>query len=123
LKYAWALAALAALSAPAFAQSMNADAFYRRAVKVQSKGMLAMFSGEAKPLMDEARAAANRARANRQAEAAAGRQTRFCPPPAGKAQLSNKDLMNLLGGLPPAERARIDMTEVMTRLLARKFPC
>jgi hypothetical protein len=55
--------------------------------------MLAMFSGEAKPLMDEARAAANRARANRQAEAAAGRRTRFCPPPTGKTQLSNQELM------------------------------
>jgi hypothetical protein len=31
--------------------------------------------------------------------------------------------MNRLGVIPAAERARIDMTEAMTRILIQKFPC
>src|SRR5205085_11751119 len=116
-------AVLALVPAAASAQAMNADQFYRRAVALQHKGMLAVFSrGEIKSLMGEAQAAAKQAAENRRAAVKAGQAPRFCPP-TGSFSMNDKDLMAHLSALPAAERGRIDMTEAMTRLFAAKFPC
>jgi hypothetical protein len=37
--------------------------------------------------------------------------------------MSDKEFMASLSAIPAEERARIDMTEAMTRILASKYPC
>lgn len=114
---------LALVPAAASAQSMNAEQFYQRATKLQSKGMFALFSsGEIKALTREAQAAGDRAAENRNAALKAGQQPRFCPPP-GPRKMGDKEFMARLGALPAAERARMNMGEAMTRILEIKFPC
>ncbi|MEP6982707.1 MAG: hypothetical protein ABI853_03575 [Sphingomicrobium sp.] len=109
--------------AAASAQSMNAEQFYQRATALQHKGMLAIFSrGEVKSLTTEAQAAGKQAAENRRAALKVGQEPRFCPP-AGSFNMNDKEFMAGLSALPAAERARIDMTEVMTRLFAARFPC
>lgn len=118
------LAALAVLfPTSALAQSMNAQSFYQRATALQDKGMMAVFSrGEIKALMAEAQAAMGAARGQRLAAVAAGKPQRYCPTVAS-GTISTTELMQRLGSIPAADRARIDMTEAMTRVLAAKFPC
>ena len=120
----WIGIALVALAAPALAQTMNADQFYKRARSLEKKGPLAIFSrGEINALMREAQAAGKQSGANRKADVAAGRRPRFCPPAEGRVRMNSDEFMALLSAIPPAERARIDMTEATTRIMARKFPC
>lgn len=82
------VAAALLLPSAASAQSMNAEAFYQRATKLQNKGAIAIFSGgEIKALMDEGQASGKKAGEQRRADVAAGRsrasarrQQRFrCP--------------------------------------------
>ena len=109
--------------AAASAQSMNAEQFYKRATALQSKGLLAVFSrGEINTLMGEVQAASKRAADTRRAALASGKPPRFCPP-AGSFSMNDKQFMAALSALPPTERARIDMTEAVTRIFAARFPC
>ena len=121
LKMTIAAAALC-LPAIASAQSMNADAFYKRATALSSRGMLAIFSGDVKGMMNEGKAAGAAARAQRLAAIKAGRKPRYCPP-EGPQSMGSTEFMQRLGAIPQADRARIDMTEAMTRILTVKFPC
>ena len=115
--------ALLTFSSAAFAQSMNAQTFYKRATALRKKGPLAIFSGgEIKALMNEGQAAGKAAGAAYDRDKKAGRPTRFCPPP-GKRQMGSDEYMQRLAAIPIAERARIDMTEATTRILIVKFPC
>jgi len=121
----WKLLApvLLLVSAPAAAQSMNAEAFYQRATALQKKGVMALFSrGEIKALTSEGQAAGARARDQRLAAVKAGQKPRFCPP-QGTVSIDSKEFMNRLSAIPAAERQRIDMTEATTRILTAKFPC
>ena len=111
------------MPAVASAQTMNAEQYYRRVTALQSKGMLAIFSGgEIKALTGEAQAAGKRAGENRRTALKAGQPPRFCPP-EGSFSMNDKEFMASLSALPAADRARIDMTEAMTRIFAAKFPC
>jgi len=111
------------IPAAASAQSMVAESFHKRAVALQKKGPLALFSrGEIKALMTEGQAAGTKSRELRLAAVGAGRKPRYCPPP-GKQAMGSDEFMNGLAAIPAADRARIDMTEATTRILARKFPC
>ena len=109
--------------AMAGAQSMNSEMFYQRSNKLMAKGPMALFSrGEIKTLMGEAERAIQAARARRLAEVAAGRPARSCPP-KGPQPMNSNEFMKRLGAIPAAERAKIDMTEAMTRITAARFPC
>lgn len=119
------LLAATALVAPAVAsaQSMNAETFLQRANKLMAKGPMALFSrGEIKALMKEGQASGQAAAARNKADKAAGRPTRFCAPP-GPQKMGSDEYMKRLGAIPREERARIDMTEATTRIMAVKFPC
>jgi len=118
------LIALAALlvAAPVAAQSMNAEAFYQRATALQAKGPLAIFSrGEITTLMNEVKAAAQKAREQRLATIRAGGKPRYCPPDS--SSIGSSEFMQRLSTIPAAERARIDMTEATVRVLASKYQC
>jgi hypothetical protein len=102
---------------------MNAEQFLQRATALQKKGPMALFHrGEIKALMSEGQASGKKANDQRKAALAAGRKPRFCPPEGG-TKLDSNDYMKRLGAIPAAERARMDMTEATTRILAGKFPC
>ena len=107
----------------AHAQAMNADDFYSRAIALQKKGAMALFSmGQVKALTAEAQAAGKKARENRLAAIAAGKTPRYCPP-EGPQAMSSSEFLTRLSAIRAGDRARIDMTEAMTRILQRKFPC
>ena len=110
------------MASGANAQTMNAEQFHQRATALKKKGAMAIFSGgEIKALTNEGKAAA-KAREQRLAAVKAGQKPRYCPP-EGKHSMDGNEFMNRLGVIPAAERARIDMTEAMTRILIQKFPC
>ena len=118
------LLAAAAIVLPsiASAQSMNAESFYKRSAALIAKGPLALFSrGEINVLMTEAGNAGKAARAQRLAALAAGKPPRACPPEQSK--MGSDEFMKRLGAIPAAERARINMTEAMTRITIARFPC
>lgn len=117
------VAAIALLvPAMASAQSMGAEVFFQKAQALQRKGMMAMFSGDVKKLMKEAKAAGESARAQRLATLRAKEKPRYCPP-AGSQRMGSDEFMQRLGAVPRADRIRINMTEAMIRILAVKFPC
>ena len=123
MKHVALLAGLLLVGAEASAQSMNAEQFHRRGTALQKKGVMALFSmGEIKALTKEAQAAGKVARDTRRADLAAGRAPRFCPP-KGEVSIDDKEFMTRLSAIPAADRARIDLTEAMMRILAAKFPC
>ncbi|MBA3576402.1 MAG: hypothetical protein H0W39_02130 [Sphingomonas sp.] len=116
-------AALAAFASPAAAQSMNAEAFHRQATALQKKGAMAVFSmSKIKALAAEGRAASLKARETRLAAVAAGKAPRYCPP-EGPQKMDSSEFMSLLSAIPAQQRASIDMTEAVIRMLARKYPC
>ena len=118
-----AMVLVATPMAAAMAQTMNAETFHQRATKLQKKGAMAIFSrGEIKALMNEGQAAGKRAREQRLAAVKAGNKPRYCPPD-GPGRMHSDEFMKRLAAIPAAERARIDMTEATTRILATKFPC
>lgn len=108
--------------ASAAAQSMNAEAFYKKAAALERKGAMALFSGDLKVVMNEGKASAAKARATRLAAVKAGQKPRYCPPEGSKG-IGSDEYIRGLAAIPAAERAKIDSTEATTRILARKFPC
>jgi hypothetical protein len=110
-------------ASPLSAQSMNAEAYHKRAAALMKKGPLAMFSrGEIKMLAEEGQKAGIRVRDQRLAAVKAGGRGRYCPP-EGKQSIGVQEFMQRLGAIPRSERERIDMTEAVTRIYAGKFPC
>ena len=108
---------------PAIAQTMNAEAFYRSATELQSKGPLAVFSmGKVRALTAEAQRAGQKALEARMAAKAAGRPPRYCPP-EGPRNMSSSEFLTRLAAIPAAQRSKMDMTEATTLILATKFPC
>jgi hypothetical protein len=115
--------ALAMVTTPALAQSMNAESFHQRAQALKKKGAMAIFSrGEIKALMAEGQAAGKAAREQRLATVKAGDKPRYCPP-GGSGSMDSDEFMKRLSAIPQAERARVNMTEATTRILATKYPC
>ena len=122
MKLTLLVAAAVLLPSAASAQSMNAESFYKRSKALVAKGPLALLSrGEINALMTEASNAGKAARAQRLAAVAAGKPPRACPPE--KSSMNSEEFMQRLGAIPPAERARINMTEAMTRITIARFPC
>jgi hypothetical protein len=122
MKLKCAAAVLLIVSTGASAQSMNAEQFHSRAAALQKKGVMALFSGgEIKALTAEAQAAGKRAGEVRKAAVKAGQAPRFCPP--ATVGMDDKEFMTRLSAIPAEERAKIDMTEAMTRILSVKYPC
>lgn len=111
------------LPAAASARSMIAEVFHKGATALKKKGPLALFSrGEIRALMEEGGRAGLKVREQRLAAVKAGGKPRFCPP-EGKHTLGSDEFMKRLGAISQAERAKIDMTEDLTRISAEKFPC
>lgn len=114
---------VALTAGPAWAQHMNADSFYQRALALKKKGPMAMFAmGEVKALMKEVKAAGNLVKQTRLAAEKAGGRGRYCPP-KGARRMGKDEYLAALGAMPAAERKAIDLAEATTRMMEKKFPC
>ena len=113
--------AAAVLVMPVAAQAMPVDAFLARAQSLQSKGMLAMFSGDLKVLMDTIKADAAALRGERESAQAGHRTPPYCPP--GPVNMDQKEIIAAMQAVPPAERSRTDTRTALRAHLARRFPC
>jgi len=123
LRLAFGAAAAIVIAQPALAQSMNAEVFHQRAVALQKKGPLALFSrGEIRALMNEGKASGESARGARLAAIQAGRKPRYCPPTDVRG-MDSDEFMKRLAVIPQAKRRQINMGEAMNRILAAKYPC
>ena len=117
------LIGLALAAAPlAAASAMPVSTFLTKADALKKKGPLAMFSGDLKLLMRQVKADAAQMRSERLAAKAAGKRTAFCPPEAG-AKLTDKDIIDAMQAVPPAERARTSTRQALTAFMARRYPC
>lgn len=108
--------------APVAAMAMPVSTFLAKADKLQSKGPLAMFSGDLKLLMGQIKTDAAQLRAENKDAEAAGRPKAYCTAPGG-VKMSNRDILSAMNAVPPAERARTSTKDALRAYFARRFPC
>ena len=114
--------AVALMVASVSALSMPVSTFLAKAGALQKKGPLALFSGDLKLLKTEIMSDAAKLRAERLAAEGAGRRGAFCPP-AGGVKLTDKDMLDAMTAVPPAQRSRTDTKDALRAYLARRHPC
>ena len=105
----------------ASAAAMPVSTFLAKADKLQSKGPLAMFSGDMKLLQNTIKADAAALRAERVAAQAAGKRPAYCPP--GPIKMGVKEVITAMRAVPPAQRAATDTKDALRAYFARRFPC
>jgi hypothetical protein len=118
---AGAMLALAPVAAVA-GTGMPVSTFLAKADKLQSKGPLAMFSGDLKLLMGQIKTDAAQLRAENRAAEAAGKPKAYCTAPGG-VRMSNRDILSAMNAIPPAQRARTSTKDALRGYFARRFPC
>jgi len=116
-----ALAAAAACTTPAFAQSSaTLDAFVTRANRIPLNPLAAL-RPDARRLMNEANAAFTAVGAENRAARAAGRRPPACPP--AEMQVNPRQLLAFLNAIPQARRARMTPTDGIREWMANRYPC
>lgn len=113
--------ALAACVTPAAAQATDVATFLEKWESLQRRGPLALFSKDLKGAVREIKDATARLRAERLAAVAAGRTPAYCPP--SKGGLDKNELLAAMQAVPPARRARTEVSDALRAGLARKYPC
>ena len=119
-RIAIAAAAIAACVAVP-ASAMDVATFLAKADALKAKGAMALFSSDMGLLKGEAKKATEAYLANKAARAAAGKPPLVCAPPSAR-KMGSDEFLTGLRQIPPAQRS-ISMTEGMTRVLQRKYPC
>lgn len=122
MRMVMAAAGLGLLAMAGSAVAMPVSEFLPRAERLAAKGPAAVFSSDLKPVMAEMKRVGATYRADLEADRAAGRTPRSCPPPKGKNKMSSTEILNYLRSIPAGQRG-IDMTEAFHRYMAKKFPC
>ena len=105
----------------ASAAAMPVSTFLAKADRLQSKGPLAMFSGDMKLLQTQIKADSAALRAERVAAQSAGKRPAYCPPAAVK--MGVMDVIGVMRAVPAAQRATTDTKEALRAYFARRFPC
>jgi hypothetical protein len=105
----------------ASAAAMPVSTFLAKADRLQSKGPLAIFSGDMKLLQNAIKADAAALRAERVAAQAAGKRPAYCPP--GPIKMGVREVMGAMRAVPPAQRARTDTKDALRAYFAGRFPC
>ena len=103
------------------AAAMPVSTFLAKAEKLQSKGPLAMFSGDMKLLQNQIKADAAALRAERVTAQQAGKRPAYCPP--GPVKLGVKDIIGAMREVPAPRRATTDTRDALRAYFARRFPC
>ena len=121
MKFRMLAGAMLAL-APVAASAMPVSTFLAKADKVQSKGPLAIFSGDFRLLMGQIKTDSAELRAENKAAEAAGKPKAYCTAPGG-VRMSNRDILSAMNAVPPAQRARTSTKDALRAYFARRFPC
>ena len=115
-------AGLLLVAAPlASAAAMPVSTFLAKADKLQSKGPLALFSGDMKLLQNAIKADSAALRAERLSALAAGKRPAYCPP--GAVKMGVKEVLGAMRAVPVARRATTDTKDALRAYFARRFPC
>lgn len=117
----WNLAAALLLAAASPAAAMDVGTFLAKAEAAQKKGILAVFSSDARLLMSEIKNATQALKAERLAAAASGAQRSYCP--RGKASLSQEELLAAMRSVPMSRRSQVSVKDALRSAFSRKFPC
>lgn len=107
------------LTAPAHAE-MTVAQFLTKANALKAKGMMAVFSKDLKPVMNEAKGAFQQLKLEGEQRKAAGLPPRACPPKGTK--MSSDEFLAMLSAIPPAERG-MSLKDGLARAMATRFPC
>lgn len=121
MRYRLMVTALAAAATTTPAYATDVATFLAKVEAVKGKGVMAMFSSDLKQLMGEIGGSMTALKEERLAAVAAGRRPSYCP--AGKAELSRKELFAAMEAVPPRARSKVQVKEALRAGLARKYPC
>lgn len=117
---------LAAVGCAAFpiaaASAMPVATFLAKADALEKKGAMALFSGDLKRLTGQVKKDAAELRATNAALAKAGKPKAYCTPAAG-AKLSDRDILEAMRAVPPAQRANTSTKDALRAYLAKRHPC
>ena len=103
-------------------QRMSVQTFLAKVAALKEKGMLAMFSPDAKLLQNEMKVVADEMKADKTAREAAGRPPLACPPADRKKMGSEEFIKSMEAAVPPAQRG-IPLKQGFIRMMAAKYPC
>ena len=116
---------IAALLLPVAAQAapaMTVNTFLAKVKALQAQGMLAMTSSDLPLVRDEIKGDAAAYRAQIEADKAAGKPPRACPPPPGTAKIDAGTLLTEFGAIPPAKRG-VSVKAAFYAMMDRRYPC
>lgn len=106
-------------SLPALA--MPVSTFLDKATALKRKGPLAMFSGDLKLLTNQITQDSAQLRAENRALEAVGKRKLYCTPAAYK--MDQNTVMQVMEGVPAAQRQRTSTKEALRAYLTRQHPC
>ena len=116
------LVATFAFCSTANAQAMPLNQFLEKASALEKKGVMAVFSSDAKQLKSEMAGSAKGMRAERLQAQAQGKKPAYCPP-AKQAGLNNVEILAHFRAIPAAQRSRMSTKDAFRSLLIKKYPC
>ena len=116
------LAGLALVLVPATASAMPVSDFLAKAEALRSKGAMALFSGDLKRLTKQIEADGAALRAENKNAEAAGRPKAYCSP-AGGIRMGQKQVLEAMQEVAPAQRSKTDTKDAIRAYLARRHPC
>jgi hypothetical protein len=114
--------ALALLVLPVAAQAMTVDEFLAKAAALKTKGMAAALSPDLGLLRGEIKTAADAYRADIDADKAAGRKPRSCPPPKGQAKIDSNTLIGSFQTIPAGKRG-VSVKTAFYSFMDKRYPC
>ena len=117
----WALAAALLTAVPAAAQSGGSlDSFVARANRIPLNPA-ALLRPDAHRLKAEAERAFGAVQREIRSARAAGRTPPACPPES--IEISPRQLLDFLNGIPQARRQRMSVTDGIRAWMASRYPC
>lgn len=108
---------------PAAAQAMSVAEFLAKADALKAKGVLALASPDIATLRNEIVAAGTVYRAGIDADIAAGRKPKSCPPPKGKTGVNSDDIIASFSKIPVAKRAKTSTAAAFAAFMTKRYPC
>ncbi len=117
------MAAASALLLPIAAQAMSVAEFLAKAEALKAKGLLAIGSSDIAALRAEIQAAGTAYRAGIDADIAAGRKPKSCPPPKGKTSVTSDDIIANFSTIPVAKRAGTSTQAAFATFMTKRYPC
>lgn len=109
-----------ALYAQSESKTINADAFYFRAVKLQRLGIRAPFNDDFKLVVSHAKKSFSSVEAQNKQAKRRGKPL-YCRPQ--DKQLSPNQVIAELSRIPRATRRKINLTRAFLIIAKRKYPC